>query len=197
MIPIFLSASLLAAPLPAKSKDVPYPVEALRLNKSAGAAVELIVDPTGKVTSCKMLQIFGDEGLAGRFCAIMQRSRWTPAIDHAGQPSQARVRTIYRMFVPDTEQGDMISRMSRTPDLEVTVKGLAAPLVDLKLSVEVDPAGRIVGCEPRPASPVSASLQSRMCGLMLGQTTDPYDPGDGPRSFVTELTVRMTAAKSP
>jgi hypothetical protein len=102
------------------------------------------------------------------------------------------VRTIIRMFIPDTRQGDEIMALGQGPDLEVAVVGLPDKIVqpfEVKVSALVDDKGAVTACEPRPDTKALGSLACERVRLL----TVPPPTTQLPR-FATELRVHFIRA---
>lgn len=69
-----------------------YPAEAQRNGEQGTVQVALTVDPTGKVSQCRVVLSSGSASLDGATCSILQRrARFLPARDASGRPVSDRV----------------------------------------------------------------------------------------------------------
>lgn len=204
MIVSLFAASLLAAPEPIPARQPSpqdYPTEYLRKNASAAAILELVIDEKGKAESCRVLGVVGDKAFAGSFCALMRRSAWHPAVDSQGQAAVGVLRTLYRMYIPGTTQGDAVKAVNEAPDIELqlsgTPDGASLPL-DLKVALLADGAGKFTACEPKPGTTAPANVQKLACEQALkGNLAPPVRAsGDSPSHFVTALKVRFVPASA-
>jgi TonB family protein len=188
-----MAAAVLAAPVPTRMPGPDsYPSSYLGRGISAAAFVEMVVDVKGKVESCRVLKTIGNEAFANSLCAQMQRSRWKPARDADGQPLPGVVRSIMRMFIPGTEQGDEIGALGQGPDLEVAVVGLPdriVPPFEVKVSALVDDKGAVTACEPRPDTKALGALACERVRLLT--VTPPVTPLS---RYATELNVHFIRA---
>ncbi len=79
-----------------------YPIEALRDLRSGITAVELMIDRTGTVSSCRIVSRSGSDSLDRAACmAIQERARFSPAVGIAGEAIASRFtkRVVWR--IPD------------------------------------------------------------------------------------------------
>lgn len=204
MIVSLLAASLLAAPepIPARQpKPQDYPAEYLRKNASAAAILELVIDEKGKAESCRLLGVVGDKAFAGSFCALMRQSAWRPAMDTDGQASVGVLRTLYRMYIPGTAQGDAVKAVKEAPDIELQLSGTpggAALPLDVKVAMLADGAGKFTACEPKPGTTAPADVQKIACEQALKANIPPpvREKGASIPHFVTELKVRFVQASA-
>lgn len=197
-----LAASLLAAPTPLTGKRVKpsdYPQRHIQDEKSAAAIVEIVVAPDGTDSRCTVLMTFGDEEFAREMCAFQNPHSWRPAVDSDGRPTYGIVRTVVAMFLPDTPQGDAVSRIRMKPDLELVVDKLpdtAKERLNVAVSVQSDASGKVIGCEPENKRKVPIAYRTLACErarqLSLGNVSV---DGVALQSFVMSLNVLFVAAK--
>lgn len=204
MILTFVAASLLAAPEPiAACQPSPqdFPSAYLRKNASAAAILELVIDEKGKVESCRVVDTIGDTEFANSFCGVIRRSRWTPAVDVEGQASVGVLRTLVRMYVPETAQGATVEAVKEAPDIELqlaaTPKGASLPL-DIKVALLTDGAGKFTACEPKPDSTAPSQMLAIACEQALKANRPPPVRANGGElsHFVTELKIRFVQASA-
>jgi len=166
---LVLSATALSAPLPIKGRQLgpaQYPSEFVAANKSAAAILELIISPEGKIVQCHPLQTHGDEQFAQRLCGLQNSKSWSAARDADNAPAFGLVRVLFRMFVPGTEQGDVIAQLAQQPDMELNVSKLPSSTqgyLDAKVSLWVNLAGNVIQCEPRPEQTVPTVYLKLAC----------------------------------
>lgn len=163
---MMVAATAVSAPLPTNAKPVPYPTEFLAESKSASAVAELVISPKGKIVQCRLLETHGDAQFAQQLCRLQTPYGWTAATDAQGAPAFGVVRTLFRMYVPETRQGDDIAKLVLLPDLELSVSALPASArdhLDAKVSLWVDAAGSVTQCDPRPEQSVPAVYLKLAC----------------------------------
>ncbi len=73
-----------------------YPIPALRKNESGTVGVLLWIEPSGRVSTCEVIEPIASEALEQQTCNVLtRRARFTPAKDAAGNairaPSTARI----------------------------------------------------------------------------------------------------------
>ena len=205
---VLITAGVLAAPLPVPTRQAgpaDYPTRYLQAERSAAAIIEIIIDPDGRIAQCREIEAFGDVKFAHEFCTLQKSSRWRAAVDESGKPTYGLVRTLFRMFIPNSPQGDEIARLAQLPELELTVNRLPAAAddhLDIKISLQVDASGTVTNCEPRPDQAVPRNFAAEACAqanqlkfgiVRLGNTPLP--------GFVIEQKVRFvkqsTTDKTP
>ena len=69
--------------------DGGYPYAALRENHSGRAVVRVTIGTDGRARDCAPIISSGDRALDRRTCDISRRGRFEPALDSAGQPTEA------------------------------------------------------------------------------------------------------------
>jgi TonB family protein len=66
-----------------------YPTDALSREQQGTSTIAVLVDESGKVADCTVIQTSGAAILDAQSCAIIQkRARFKPAVDVAGQPAK-------------------------------------------------------------------------------------------------------------
>lgn len=99
-----------------------YPSRALRYEEQSVVGFQLHVDPTGVPTSCKVVETSKSDALDTKTCnLLMERARFAPALDDAGNPTEGSYRNSVRWTIPEdapTEIGpaEMIVRFDIGPD---------------------------------------------------------------------------------
>ncbi|GGC26281.1 hypothetical protein GCM10011371_12310 [Novosphingobium marinum] len=95
-----LSAAFFIPDVSGAAGATDYPDWAIRKEKSAAALVDVVVDPAGRVISCKPQQTFGDERLAGQICSKLSARDMKSARDATGTTrffaDTVLVRSIFR-----------------------------------------------------------------------------------------------------
>lgn len=163
------AAAALSAPLPvttSQRRPAKFPSEFAAAGKSAAAIIELVVAPQGKVVQCRILQTYGDESFARKFCRYVNVRYWASARDGNEAPVYGVVKTLLRMTLPGTPQGDELADLTQGPDLELDVSELpkaANEALDVKVSLWVDASGSATQCEPRPEQNVPAVYLKLAC----------------------------------
>lgn len=199
MIFNLFAASLLAAPAPIPSRQPgpdDYPVDYLSRGVSAAAILELVIDEKGKAESCRVLGVVRNRAFASSFCALMQRSAWKPATDVQGKATVGVLRTLHRMYIPGTAEGDAVKAVKEAPDMELLLAaapdGASLPL-DVEVALLADEAGQFIACEPKPGISAPAALQKTACEQALKQAMPPpaREKGRSLSQFVTELKIRF------
>jgi TonB family protein len=67
-----------------------YPSSAIHANKSGTSHLAILVDETGKVADCMVVQTSGAASLDAKSCALVtERARFGPALNLSGQPVRA------------------------------------------------------------------------------------------------------------
>lgn len=175
-----------------------YPTSAIRENRSAAAVVKAITDPTGKIASCEVQDIEGDEQLARSLCMILRRTRHRAAKLRDGTGAWGSTTELLRYFLPDTPDGDKIAALRRAADGEVEVSrlpnGASSATVDVVLLI--DSEGRVADCGPiEPKQPME--LVAAICRSQRLQQHDTVrDRESRPVSYVTKLEFEVTARSS-
>lgn len=78
-----------------------YPAVALRGNQGGSVALALLVDETGKVADCSVVETSGVASLDSQSCALIkERARFKPAIGMDGKPAKASFfqRITWRVY---------------------------------------------------------------------------------------------------
>jgi hypothetical protein len=156
MISLLLAASaVIATPanLSRVLKPDDYPAWQLDRDASAAALVDVLVEPSGHVNRCTVEETFGTTNLALEICKIVMGKRVTPARGFDGRETYGRVRTLLRLFLPDTREGAMVAKLRKAADVILTVKHLPGGVKAAEVGVllAVDGAGRVTNCQPSSA----------------------------------------------
>ena len=173
-----LSAIILLAAAPASSIDLAapvvegdlirlsdYPDRAVEEDKSAAIIAQMVFTPAGKMDACSILTSYGDPALAGQICRIIAKRRVKAAVI-GGMPTFGVVRTLLRMFVPETTDGDAIAKLSQAANLSLSVNrlpvGVSSP-ARVKVSLSVDAQGNASACNPKPGQETLSGLLTIAC----------------------------------
>ncbi|MFM5894260.1 MAG: hypothetical protein ACKOQM_07500 [Novosphingobium sp.] len=177
-----------------------YPDGAYARNESFAATVDLILDPSGSVASCKSTMLVGSEELARKICDIAIARKVEPASSRSGQPEYFHTRTIVRFVFPHAPGSHKVATLVLAPDATVTVSALPGrdPFVDVPVSVLVDEGGKVIECDPSPFVTRSTLNAAKLaCAnsdkLGLGSLVLPTK---GPLSRVESLVVRLKREQS-
>ena len=197
-----IAASLLAAPVPIPAQQPgpsEYPSNYLRQNASAAALLELVIDEKGKAVNCRVSATFGNKPFADSLCGLIRRSRWRPAVDVEGRASIGVISSLYRMYIPDTEEGNAVGALTEAPDMQLEIlhppSNTTLP-TDEEVALQANEAGTFTACAPKPGSLQAASLLKAACEQAMKATIPPPTLDNGGRlpQFVTELTIRFVQA---
>jgi hypothetical protein len=171
-----------------------YPTDALRERKSAAAFIDAIVDPTGRVISCKVLSAYGDQKLAANICRLIDGSKIEPAIAQ-GQPSYGVFRQLIRLFTPGNAAGDKVAALREQPEVEVQVNLLPQNKSNLRVTADVlvDPTGKPEACDVANAP---AGYGDVACAQVAGVAFEPLQDKDGkPVQYVRSVIVDFVTGK--
>lgn len=79
-----------------------YPPAALRAHEQGTVAMELTIDPTGRVEKCTVSSSSGSAILDAASCSLVQRrGRYTPATNSSGAPTQSMDKVTFRWSLPN------------------------------------------------------------------------------------------------
>lgn len=124
-----------------------YPEWALQREASAGAIVRVRVESSGVLTACTLVSTVGDAKLANQICAIVLHKKLSAPTLKDGTPVVGFGETFLRMFLPDTAQGASIANMVASPDVELTVMGLAdGKSQRIEVVLAIDEQGAVKDC---------------------------------------------------
>ncbi len=201
-IPI-LAAALVIAPQPNVQAQIgpqDYPQAHLEAEHSAAALLEFVVSPDGKIENCRVLSFVGNEALTKAMCRLERQSSWRVARDGDGNPAYGVVRTLFKMTIPGTVDGDRITRMSQASDVELTVQrlpaGISSPF-DVKVELKVDQSGAVQICQPNSDAVIPSALAKIACDQAMGLKMGPVSGRSGPLpGFIIEQKVRFVASQS-
>jgi len=127
-----------------------YPSWALLDERSAAALMDVMTNPSGVTTYCKVIPLVGDEKLATEFCTLLKRAKVKPAHLANGEAVHGWTHGIYKMCIPDTTIGDQICALHSAPDYTLTVNFLPEGATGQvgKLILAVDANGVVTDCQP-------------------------------------------------
>jgi hypothetical protein len=179
-----------------------YPAWALRDRRSAGAVLEAIVEPDGKVRECKVVAFIGSERLATEECANLQRRKLKPAVDANGQPTLGLFRTQWGRRLAGrsgNDEAEAVRRWVQPTDLSVEVSDWSseARRVDVGVVLLVKADGSVAACADiaEPKNEIPATFVDAACVEAKKQTMTVLSGADGqPSDYVANVTVRFVAA---
>ena len=137
-----------------------YPQYALDHHEEGSVATQLIVDPAGRVDSCKVIISSGFADLDATTCRLLtSRARFNPAVAENGTP----IYGLYRSLITWTL--DPSKRAALGPDAELTLnrapEGISLP-AELWVSYVIDANGKVTNCR---ASESGANAYPQLVGL--------------------------------
>ena len=170
---MFSSLAIAAASIVAPSPSVAipwfefddYPLDAIRGEIEGNSEVEVVVAPDGSPVACSVIRSTGAQVLDRQACAVtLRRARFQPARNAGLQP----VYGTYRSQVVWALDPDKWTQIGPAPVLQMTLSrlpaGATSPLF-IEYAVEVDSAGRPVGCAP--VLPDLAALAQASCARLM------------------------------
>lgn len=81
--------------------DDDYPADAIRGQQTGSTGFAMLIDETGKVADCMVVETSGHAVLDMQSCAILKhRARYDPARDSAGKPIKDRVTAMVTWRIP-------------------------------------------------------------------------------------------------
>lgn len=87
-----------------------YPPAALRDNKAGTVGFTVNVDEQGKIEACSVSRSSGAPALDDATCAlVMQRARFSPAIDAQGRPAKGVYSNRVRWTVPEVPPAQVVT----------------------------------------------------------------------------------------
>jgi TonB family protein len=129
-----------------------YPTKAFEREWQGTTNFDVIVDPNGRSTDCKIAKSSGYETLDRQACWVaMKRARFTPAIGANGE----RAFGVYRSQVVWSRPDRAGLQRELGPDLEVNVNQLPIGTLEpaaVKMAYFVDAQGNPSACTPLPDS---------------------------------------------
>lgn len=121
-----------------------YPQYALDHHQEGSVATQLVVDPSGRVDSCKVIISSGFADLDTTTCRLLtRRARFSPARAEDGRP----IYGLYRSLINWTL--DPSKRTALGPYAELTLNqappGVSLP-AEVWVSYVIDPSGKLSNC---------------------------------------------------
>lgn len=193
-----LLASLLLSTVVAATPATPlpwfsfgdYPMKAFENEWKGAATFELLVDPQGRPTDCKIVQSTGYPTLDRETCFIaIHRARFSPAHGPDGSLVYGSYRSMVKWRRPDQDS----LQVEPGPDLEVTVaalpEGTRKPAA-VKVAYFVDAQGQASSCTILPESKMQpSSLLEAACKQVLAKAA----PNAASRPTVRTAAILFTA----
>jgi TonB family protein len=195
MIALLLISAAATAQHPAKTRPIfsvgDYPDDALSHGEQGTAFVRVLIDTTGRVDTCTVLESTGYPDLDRHTCALIQtRAKFVPAEDENGVPVFALCR------IPVTWALGCAPEVTVNPAFDITInqgpRGVRLPL-KMNVAYFVTPAGTITKCHQSgsEAPPVLVDLACKTAtatpfGIVRDHTGNPVGAMDG-------ITVRFNA----
>ena len=173
-----------------------YPQWALHTNRSAGALVELVVDPDGRVQSCTLLDTIGSARLAQEMCEETEKMRLLGAQDTEGRPAYGVVHTLLK-FTVDGDELKMVDSAGEPADLELTAEALPQGYERgfvVEVDLLVDAEGSVRHCDEAFGGPPArfAAYTELACGKARELAMKPLAVAGGPAGpYVTRLRARF------
>lgn len=154
-----LFAALAPAPLAAPQALISiqdYPQYALDHGEEGSVATQLVVDPAGRVDSCKVVISSGFADLDATTCRLLtSRARFSPARGQDGRPIYGLYRSLINWSL------DRSKRAALGPDAELTLNqappGTSLP-AELWVSYVIEPSGKISNCRADNSAPNAPQL---------------------------------------
>lgn len=160
-------------------------------SRASGGGVELVVDPSGKVRSCRALVTVGGDDVADALCRRLDHARLQPARGAAGDKAYGLVR-VFAQRVPSGSGHERWLNGLR-PEIEITLASRPAGLPDdgvVTANVAVSADGGITACSVADAR--FAAFEEAACGGLRTLTFDPVTGVEGaPVPFVSATAVRF------
>jgi hypothetical protein len=130
-----------------------YPTWAVEREESAAAVVDVLVEPSGRVSRCVLQQTIGSKNLGREICSIAMKRRVQPARDAQGTETYGVARTLLRMFLDETQEGEAVRKTVRAPDVVLAVTKLPGgeKMAEAEVLISVDETGHATSCGPRSA----------------------------------------------
>lgn len=173
--------------------------------QAGAAAVEVLVDPTGKALRCDTAATVGDAPTVARICPMLLSRRWKPASLIGGQPAYAVYRDVakYRRGEPggpDTVPSRSVEQVRLAYQVADFTLALASALPgkadkrEAVATVLVNQAGMIAGCDATSGTG-ARELREAACAALSGRKLKrQLDPAGAPVAYVTTVRVGFTAS---
>ncbi len=171
-----------------------YPSAAMRENAQAAVYLEVELDASGQVTSCKKLGFIGSESLSDQVCPIIKGKTVPPARMPDGTASPARIRTIIRLALPGVPGADRIQRTEQPADIELTVAELpnSARVLDTNVVLGINSEGVPVACSPARFVKIKSLVGLACQNAMSAKYPRLLNVDGAPVAFVTTQKVRFS-----
>jgi TonB family protein len=134
-----------------------YPERSLRKNETGAQRIELVVEPSGHVRSCRILIPSRHAELDDAACKAAKRAKARPATDRAGQALPGIIRMWVAWMINGVAkspiEADTILHVSRLP------LGVEEPAI-ATLTLVVSATGRTESCEVERSSGSAARTLS-------------------------------------
>jgi hypothetical protein len=177
-----------------------YPTWAVRQELSSATLMEAIVEPDGKVRSCRVVEFVGNERLAAEECAALSRRKLRPAMGPDGRPILGAFRTNIRRYLHgDSAEIRAVRAWTPPPDLTVQLSrdssgGEVRHDVDVAVLVEAD--GAVTMCdgiaEANERAEVPAELVAVACTEAMKLRGPSLTSPDGtPTAYVANMKIRL------
>jgi len=174
-----------------------YPQWALHTDQSAGALVELVVNPQGRIESCVLLDSVGNARLAAEMCEETEGLRLRSATDTAGNPVYGKIRTLLRFSAQGNDDLSLVENSGEPNDLEVPLAQLPAAYPNgfvVEVDVLVDTEGSVQACDAAFQGPPPGfePYISQACERAGQLRLDPFTgSSDAAAPYVTRRRVRF------
>jgi hypothetical protein len=148
-----------------------------RTGQAAGADLGLWVGPDGRIISCEVKRVVGDEALASLFCKPLIGVKMGRPIAHDGSSTFGYAQTTLTM-VPDsrrsaqnqlTQELKKLRAGAQDEDLPKPIETDGKPAKRLYLFVEINEAGNVIACE-RGNHKVDEASAITACEGLIGRS---------------------------
>lgn len=192
MISFVLAAALSGAIVDADSLNSAL-AEIPEGGAASGGGIELLVDPRGKVLSCRPIAPAGGAEVVDPMCASLKRARIEPATGADGEKTFGLVR-LFVQRVTSASPHEVWNAGLR-PELEVTLSSLPSGLPAngiVNASIALAATGEVISCMPR--GKLNPGLGRAACDALRATRFDPVAGLDGvPIAVVSNIAVRFLA----
>ena len=172
-----------------------YPTDALSRDASAGAAVEMIVDPKGRVVRCKLRDFVGDKGLAQSVCGQVRKMKVTPAsVD--GRATYGRVSTLVTYAIDFTPQAELVRKYKQGPDLTIYVSSLPRKMANnstVEITALIDSHHTVTRCEGDSAT--LPTISEAACRELSGRVPELLRDDVDTNPFIATYKVEFAALR--
>lgn len=162
---VLLLAALASTPVTPTRQGIisiqDYPQSALDHGEEGSVATRLVVNPKGRVESCKVIISSGFADLDATTCRLLTtRARFSPALAEDGTP----IYGLYRSLI--TWSLDPNKRVALGPDAEITLNRAPAgvPLpAEISVSYIIAANGKLRNCKSAPDAIATQLLVDLAC----------------------------------